>query len=178
MHCSPYFSFCLHLLVSLLPSLTSLPHLPPSPPSLLPALCRYDLATFLLSHPPFFNFTCLEEFIAVEKKKKNCPYQKNGHNDQNEKNEAGKHSKRGNIANTETVGKDSSKEGRVGQHPTRDSAFSLPLSSSNREESDRFQDCSHFLALSRSGYLYSRLRFIVFCVLMGLEHCVDTFNPM
>jgi hypothetical protein len=120
-----------------------------------PLFIRYDIATFLLGHPPLFNFPALEEFISLEKKKKNNAYlqtiKQDGKHGTHEEREISKNR----STNIESAGGDISNGGRdsVEKHPTRDSAFSLPLSDP-AEESDRFQDCKHFLALSRGGAFF------------------------
>jgi hypothetical protein len=136
------------LIKSPFPSL--LPHIPLT--TFPPLLIRYDIATFLLGHPPLFNFPALEEFISLEKKKKNNAYlqtiKQDGKHETHEEREISKNR----STNIESAGRDINNGGRdsVEKHPTRDSAFSLPFSDP-AEESDRFQDCEHFLALSRGG---------------------------
>jgi hypothetical protein len=123
-----------------------------SPPHLV-SLFRYDIATLLLGHPPLFNFPSLQELITREKKKKYSTHSINIYQDgKKEKQEGEKNSDNKNINTDSTGGLISSGQGDdTKKHPTRDSSFSLPLSSDSAEESDRFQDCKHFLALSRGG---------------------------
>ena len=114
---------------------------------------RYDIATLLLGHPPLFNFPSLQELITREKKKKYNTHSINIYQDgKKEKQEGEKNSDNRNI-NTDSIGGliSSGQGDDAKKHPTRDSSFSLPLSSDSAEESDRFQDCKHFLALSRGG---------------------------
>lgn len=127
---------------------------------------RYDISSFLLSHPPLFNFRALEEFVALEKKKKYNTHRKNSSQDGNEEKYDGGNISINKNTSTESSGGyiNSGERDGVGKHPTRDSAFSLPLSSDDGAESDRFQDSRHFLALTRGGALIStqfiRIHFI------------------
>ena len=149
-------SSSLHLsLSSLYPHsyFTSTPSIPLLSSPHLISLFRYDIATLLLGHPPLFNFPSLQELITREKKKKYNTHSINIYQDGKKEKQEGEINSDNRNINTDSIGGliSSGQGDDAKKHPTRDSSFSLPLSSDSAEESDRFQDCKHFLALSRGG---------------------------